>query len=46
MPKSLHWVEINNVVAEVLTNVRAGTVSVNEGLADVDRRVTAAMQQR
>lgn len=46
MPKSPQWVEINKIVAAVLTTVRAGTVSVREGLADIDRRVTALIQKR
>ena len=45
MPKSLHWLEINDIISEVLTKVRAGEVAVNEGLADIDRRLAAVLRQ-
>ena len=40
------WLDIDKVVVEVLGKVREGTISVREGLADIDRRVTAAVQPR
>ncbi|HEX2515629.1 MAG TPA: extracellular solute-binding protein [Chloroflexota bacterium] len=46
MPRSRAWLDIDKVVVEVLGKVREGTVSVREGLADIDRRVTAAVQPR
>lgn|GEM_PF-1805053 len=44
MPKSLRWLELNDIVSEVLTKVRAGEVAVNDGLADIDRRITAVLK--
>ena len=46
MPRSRAWLDIDKVVVEVLGKVREGTISVREGLADIDRRVTAAVQPR
>ncbi|MDQ3701385.1 MAG: extracellular solute-binding protein [Chloroflexota bacterium] len=45
MPKSPRWVDINKVVVEVLAGLREGKVSVNAGLADIDRRVAAVLSQ-
>lgn len=44
MPKSLHWLEINGIISEVLTKVRAGEVAVNGGLPDIDRRLAALLK--
>ncbi len=46
MPKSARWVDINKVIVEVLAGLRAGKVSVNAGLADIDRRVAAIVSQK
>ena len=46
MPKSPKWVDINKVVVEVFAGLREGKVSVNAGLADIDRRVAAILNQK
>ncbi len=46
MPKSRQWVDVDKVVTENLTKIREGSVSVRDGLSDVDRRVTAIVQQK
>jgi len=46
MPKAPQWPEINRAVTQVLATVRAGTVAGRKGLADIDRRVTAALKAR
>ncbi|HXI17744.1 MAG TPA: hypothetical protein VNM48_15390 [Chloroflexota bacterium] len=46
MPKSPKWVDINKVVVEVFASLREGKVSVNAGLADIDRRVAAILNQK
>jgi multiple sugar transport system substrate-binding protein len=39
MPKSPAWVEIDDAAIKVMATIRSGTVSVKEGLADLDRQV-------
>lgn len=46
MPRSNQWVEIDKVVVAALTSIREGSVSVREGLQDVDRRVTALIPKK
>jgi multiple sugar transport system substrate-binding protein len=46
MPKSVAWLDITNITAEVLTDVRLGKRPVNEGLAEIDQRITLALQKR
>jgi hypothetical protein len=46
MPRSLRWLDIDKVGVENLGKVREGTVSVRDGLADIDRRVTAIVQAK
>ena len=46
MPRSNQWVEIDKAVVGVLTTIREGTVSVREGLQDIDRKVTALVAKK
>lgn len=46
MPKSVAWLDITNITAEVLTDVRLGKRPVNEGLAEIDQRITLALQKK
>lgn len=46
MPRSNQWVEIDKVVIAALTSIREGSVSVREGLQDVDRKVTALIPKK
>jgi multiple sugar transport system substrate-binding protein len=44
MPKSPRYQDIDAIVAQVLTTVRAGTVAVRAGLTDIDQRVSALLK--
>ncbi|HEX2037339.1 MAG TPA: extracellular solute-binding protein, partial [Chloroflexota bacterium] len=46
MPRSPRWLDIDQVVVENLGKVREGAVSVRDALGDIDRRVTAIVQQQ
>lgn len=47
MPKHPRWWEMDQgITIKSLANIRAGKVSVNEGLADLDRQLNALLQQR
>jgi multiple sugar transport system substrate-binding protein len=47
MPKSPSWWEMDQgITVKSLARIRAGAVSVNEGLADLDRQLNAVLQRR
>jgi multiple sugar transport system substrate-binding protein len=47
MPKHPRWWEMDQgITIKSLANIRAAKVSVNEGLADLDRQLNALLQQR
>ena len=46
LPRSPKALEMDPIVADVMTKVRAGQVAVKEGLADIDRRVGAILPQK
>jgi ABC-type glycerol-3-phosphate transport system substrate-binding protein len=47
MPKSPRWWEMDQgITIKSLARIRAGQVSVNEGLADLDRQLNAVLQRR
>ena len=45
LPKSPAWVEIDDVAIKTMTQIRAGAVSVREGLADLDRQAQLLLRQ-
>jgi len=46
MPRSNQWVEMDKAIVAVLTTIREGTVSVREGLQDIDRKVTTLIGKK
>ncbi len=44
MPKSPRYQEINTIVAENLTKIRAGTIALKAGLEDIDQRVSIVLK--
>ena len=47
MPKSPRWWEMDQgITIKSLARIRAGAVSVNEGLSDLDRQLNAVLQRR
>ena len=47
MPKPPRWWEMDQgITIKSLARIRAGAVSVNEGLSDLDRQLNAVLQRR
>jgi multiple sugar transport system substrate-binding protein len=45
LPKSPAWVEIDDVAIKIMTQIRAGEVSVRDGLGELDRQAQQLLRQ-
>ena len=45
LPKSPAWVEIDDLAIKTMTQIRAGEVSVRDGLGELDRQAQQLLRQ-